>query len=121
MTPVSTSLAPNQKPLSNLSANHTIFECHWDQSKMQLEIYRLRNLLNKNQLLIASSKSQMTQQLKPIRLKHGTPNPSKALLLRLSVPQQLIHLTFEEGHSFIDRQLLERERETDNHHLGFEK
>ena len=48
----------------------------------------------------------MGQQLKPIRVMHGTPNPSKALLLRLSVPQQLLHLTFEEGHSFIEREYL---------------
>ena len=92
-------------------ARHELFECHWDQTEKRLVIIRLRNLLDKTNLLIATSKSQITQQLKPIRLKHGTPNPSKALLLRLSVPQQFLYVTHEAGHNFIERQLLEKVRE----------
>ena len=46
----------------------------------------------------------MSAQIKPIRLKHGTVNPARALLLKLNVPQQLAYLSFEEDHNFAERQ-----------------
>ena len=45
----------------------------------------------------------MNAQIKPIRLKHGSVNPAKALLLKLNVPQQLLYLAFEQDHNFCER------------------
>ena len=86
LTPVSTSLNPNQKHPSNVAGQHQIFECHWDQPSQTLSLYRIRNHLDRSKVFVASSTSQIDQQLKAIRTMHGKPNPSKALLLRLSVP-----------------------------------
>ena len=79
--------APNVEHLTNNALAFELYECKWSQATEKLEIFRLRNLLKKKAVHVASSKSQMSSQLKPIRLKHGTPNPSRAALLKLSIPQ----------------------------------
>ena len=43
-------------------------------------------MIHAQKFQIASSKSQMDSTYKPIRLTHGTPNPSKALLIKHSLP-----------------------------------
>ena len=86
LRPPITSNAPNMEQVTNNALAFEIFECKWTQASEKLEIFRLRNLLKKKAVHVASSKSQMTSQLKPIRLKHGTPNPSRAALLKLSIP-----------------------------------
>ena len=57
LTPVSTSLNPNQKHPYNLSSQHEIFECHWEQATQTLALYRCRNLLDRSKVHIASSTS----------------------------------------------------------------
>lgn len=87
MTPAAAHFNQNVKQPSNVSGAHEVYEVQYNWRKQSLKIYRLRNLLFRKHFHIASSKSQMTEQLKPIRMKHGTPNPAKALRLKLSIPQ----------------------------------
>ena len=75
------------------------------------QVYRLRNVLKKSRFHLASSTNQLNTQIKPIRLKHGTVNPSRALLLKLNVPQQLLYLSFEQDHNFCERRQLVFDRD----------
>ena len=110
MTPVNQHYNPALKSPSNIASNHEVYEVQWNNNTQSLKIFRIKNLLRKKSIHIASSKSQMSSQLKPIRLKHGTPNPAKALLLKLSVPQQFLYLSFEEDHNFVERTLINPDR-----------
>ena len=104
-----TNLTPGIPPVPNVAPNHELFEVTWKASSASsqtcdLTIYRVRNLLKKSRFHIATSKGQMNTQIKPIRLKHGTVNPARALLPKLNVPQQLCYLSHEEDHNFAERQ-----------------
>lgn len=91
------------KKVSNVAANHEVFEVHWSHTSQTIQIYRLRNLLQKKSVHVIQDKSQVDNQMRPIRLKHGSVNPSKAQNMKLSLPPQLIYLTHEDHHSFVER------------------
>jgi len=96
LKPPTTSLTPTLHHPKNVSPHHEVFEVQWDSDGEYLRIFRLFNVLKNSKLHIASSKTQIDNQIKPIRLKHGTINPAKALLLKLNIPQQLLYLSHEE-------------------------
>lgn len=87
----------------NVSAHNDIFECKFEHRSKSLKFTLFRNFLQKRMYHVASSKSQISEQLKPMRKTHNVPNPSKSLLLKLSIPQQMFYLNFEEDHNMIER------------------
>ena len=95
LTPPIIHTVPEMKFINNVAANYEMFECHWARKSQKLEIYRLRNLIQKRKVHVAQSKESLSIQLKPIRLKHGSVNPSKAMNMKLSLPPQVIYLSLE--------------------------
>lgn len=49
--------ASKVKPVSNTAEFHELFECQWSNDSPSIKIYRLRNLLKKQRLHVASSKA----------------------------------------------------------------
>ena len=93
----------------NVSPHYEIYEVQWDRQHIPageepiILVTRLRNMLQKKNIHVASSKGQISEQLKPLRLKHGKPNPAKALKLKFSIPLQFLYLTLEDGHELVER------------------
>lgn len=52
------------------------------------KIERLVNYVNQEAIFISSSKSQITEMLKPIRVKYGQTNPHRSLRMKYHLPIQ---------------------------------
>lgn len=48
-------------------------------------------------IFVSSSKSQISEMLKPNRVKYGTQNPNKSLRMKYHLPMQYKYLSFEQG------------------------
>ena len=94
---------PKMYLIKNDANRKEVFECHWRHSDRNLKIFKVTNISDKRKLQIAQNKNQLNELLKPIRIKHGTPNHAKALLLKLLIPFQIQQPSFEEGHSLCVR------------------
>jgi len=95
--PPPASIDPNAKPPSGESSHYEVFEVHWQSHKSayspnttfqkrrlssksigsldnqtSIKIERIVNFTNRNVISTSSSKSQITEMLKPVRVKYGT-------------------------------------------------